>query len=441
MNTSANSWIWAAMDFADGEGKLEKFAAKFKTVEISTEFKQAFEKAKSADVVKAKPVAAVATGKKESEAPVKGFGDKFAPKTGSWACSICYVNNSSDVTKCAACETPKPGTEVAAPAATPFSQMKFGMPSLTPIASTTTTGFAVAPAVTTTSASTGFSFASASIGATPFSGMKFGVRASSTVTASTTPGFAFSTTSAATAVPASLPTASLSTTTSTITAPTVFGTTATPSSTATTAPGFSFGTTKPAFSFTLPPTAEQTVSKAPFSFSPPKLATTTAQTNGQPDAVTKATPSTTAGVTPTSSVFPSSVFGTPKSTGETKPVFGGFSFGNSVAPVGTAEKTQEEKKPEVKPSPFAGFSFSSNLTTPTAAAAAVPGKAPVDQKKPEEKSSPFAGFVFGGGIGGTSTKETVEKKSEPGMLFSLLAQQQPSAGFTIAPNKVYLNYT
>lgn len=441
MNTSANSWIWAAMDFADGEAKLEKFAAKFKTVEISTEFKQAFEKAKAADVVKVKSDAEVATSKKESQAPVKGFGDKFAPKSGSWACSVCYVNNSQDVIKCAACETPKPGTQVSAPAATSFSQMKFGMPSATSVASTPTTGFTITPAVTTAPTSTGFSFASThSTGATPFSSMKFGVPTSSAATSSTAPSFTFSTSTvtAAISAPASLPTTSLSTTTSsTSTTPIDFGTIATPSSAVTTGSGLSFGTAKPAFSFTLPSTTEQTVSKAPFSFSPPKLAaaTTTPQTNGQSDAISKATPSATAGVTSTSLGFSSSVFGTPKSAGETKPVFGGFSFTSNMATTGTAEKPQEEKKPEVKPSPFAGFSFSSNLTP----AAAVPGKALADEKKSEEKPSPFSGFVFGGGLGGSLTKETGEKKSEPGMLFSLLAQQQPSTGFTIAPNKVNFN--
>lgn len=439
MNTSANSWIWAAMDFADGEAKLEKFAAKFKTVEISTEFKQAFEKAKAADVVKVKSDAEVATSKKESQAPVKGFGDKFAPKSGSWACSVCYVNNSQDVIKCAACETPKPGTQVSAPAATSFSQMKFGMPSATSAASTPTTGFTITPAVTTAPTSTGFSFASThSTGTTPFSSMKFGVPTSSAATSSTSPSFTFSTSTvtAAISAPASLPTTSLSTTTSsTTTTPIAFGTIATPSSAVTTGSGLSFGTAKPAFSFTLPSTTEQTVSKAPFSFSPPKLAaaTTTPQTNGQSDAISKATPSATAGVTSTSLGFSSSVLGTPKSAGETKPVFGGFSFTSNMATTGTAEKPQEEKKPEVKPSPFAGFSFSSNLTP----AAAVPGKALADEKKSEEKPSPFSGFVFGGGLGGSLTKETGEKKSEPGMLFSLLAQQQPSTGFTIAPNKEF----
>jgi E3 SUMO-protein ligase RanBP2 len=54
----------------------------------------------------------------------------------------------------------------------------------------------------------------------------------------------------------------------------------------------------------------------------------------------------------------------------------------------------------------------------------------------EDKPSPFAGFSFGG-LGSVTNKDAGEKKTEPGMLFSLLAQQQSSTGFTIAPNKEF----
>ena len=37
---------------------------------------------------------------------------KFMTKSGgSWSCSVCMISNSSDKSKCAACETPKPGEE------------------------------------------------------------------------------------------------------------------------------------------------------------------------------------------------------------------------------------------------------------------------------------------------------------------------------------------
>ncbi|ELV12075.1 Nuclear pore complex protein Nup153 [Tupaia chinensis] len=45
-------------------------------------------------------------------APGTGFGDKFKPAAGTWDCDTCLVQNKPEVTKCVACETPKPGTGV-----------------------------------------------------------------------------------------------------------------------------------------------------------------------------------------------------------------------------------------------------------------------------------------------------------------------------------------
>ncbi|KAG8442349.1 hypothetical protein GDO86_011229 [Hymenochirus boettgeri] len=40
----------------------------------------------------------------------QGFGDKFKVPPGTWDCDTCLVQNKSEVTKCVACESPKPGT-------------------------------------------------------------------------------------------------------------------------------------------------------------------------------------------------------------------------------------------------------------------------------------------------------------------------------------------
>ncbi|XP_038652917.1 nuclear pore complex protein Nup153 [Scyliorhinus canicula] len=40
------------------------------------------------------------------------FGDKFKSAVGMWSCDICLVQNKSEVLKCVACETPKPGTGI-----------------------------------------------------------------------------------------------------------------------------------------------------------------------------------------------------------------------------------------------------------------------------------------------------------------------------------------
>merc|ERR1719334_1196098 len=36
---------------------------------------------------------------------------KFMKKPAGWSCDVCMISNSADKTKCAACETPKPGTK------------------------------------------------------------------------------------------------------------------------------------------------------------------------------------------------------------------------------------------------------------------------------------------------------------------------------------------
>ena len=35
--------------------------------------------------------------------------NKFKPPSGNWECEVCMISNKADVSKCAACETPKPG--------------------------------------------------------------------------------------------------------------------------------------------------------------------------------------------------------------------------------------------------------------------------------------------------------------------------------------------
>lgn len=53
-----------------------------------------------------------------------GFGNMFKKPEGAWTCDTCMIQNKADVSKCLACETPKPGSKPA-PAAAPSS---FTMP-------------------------------------------------------------------------------------------------------------------------------------------------------------------------------------------------------------------------------------------------------------------------------------------------------------------------
>lgn len=141
------------------------------------------------------------------EAPAKGFGDQFKPKTGSWDCKACYINNKPDVLYCVACESPKddtvPKKEPKSLLETTGNKFSFGMPAT---AATTTTeapkfGFGVTQQGTT-APSTGFTFGSAAP-----STMSFGNLAPTTTAASS--GFTFGAASSAT------PSASVPSTTST----------------------------------------------------------------------------------------------------------------------------------------------------------------------------------------------------------------------------------
>lgn len=46
LKNSKNAWAWDALDFYDGESKMEKLAARFKTPEIAQSFKEIFEDAR-----------------------------------------------------------------------------------------------------------------------------------------------------------------------------------------------------------------------------------------------------------------------------------------------------------------------------------------------------------------------------------------------------------
>ncbi|XP_045113933.1 nuclear pore complex protein Nup153-like [Portunus trituberculatus] len=54
-----------------------------------------------------------------------GFGSAFAKQKGEWECDTCLVRNKSDATKCISCETPKPGAANVSEAIT--GNFKFGV--------------------------------------------------------------------------------------------------------------------------------------------------------------------------------------------------------------------------------------------------------------------------------------------------------------------------
>ncbi|XP_078270874.1 nuclear pore complex protein Nup153 [Rhinoraja longicauda] len=141
---------------------------------------------------------------------VVGFGDKFKKKPGIWDCDVCFVQNSSNVNKCVACQTEKPGSKTgpkgsdssAMPAVT--STFVFGIQSSTTDSSQSTNGatqfkfgnqggfkFGASDSNTSTSAFGGLKFEATG-------GIKFGVNSTEKTTdgnkennSKTTSGFNF----------------------------------------------------------------------------------------------------------------------------------------------------------------------------------------------------------------------------------------------------------
>ena len=66
------------MDFADGEGRLEKFAVRFKTPEQATDFKNVFEKAAREEATNAKSPAnqMASTSDLKTSSTLQGFGNQ-----------------------------------------------------------------------------------------------------------------------------------------------------------------------------------------------------------------------------------------------------------------------------------------------------------------------------------------------------------------------------
>ena len=110
LNKSDKSWTWYTQaDYSDGDVKPEQFCVKFKTPEIANEFKDSFEVCKG--IVDNNKVPEAVQIKAEPLKP-KDFKSMFAPKAGSWECSVCLIRNEESVSLCVACETANPNSSV-----------------------------------------------------------------------------------------------------------------------------------------------------------------------------------------------------------------------------------------------------------------------------------------------------------------------------------------
>nr|BAG64086.1 unnamed protein product [Homo sapiens] len=97
LSGSDRAWMWSASDFSDGDAKLERLAAKFKTPELAEEFKQKFEECQQLllDIPLQTPHKLVDTGRaakliQRAEEMKSGSESKVEPKK-------CELSKNSDI--------------------------------------------------------------------------------------------------------------------------------------------------------------------------------------------------------------------------------------------------------------------------------------------------------------------------------------------------------
>ena len=113
MKTSETSLCWVANDYSEGEMQKEQLCVKFKTADLAQKFRSCFEdcqqqcgEQKTSVARSPAPSDRKSAESKDANKPLSAL---FKPKTGQWVCSGCYITNESDNATCIACMTPKPG--------------------------------------------------------------------------------------------------------------------------------------------------------------------------------------------------------------------------------------------------------------------------------------------------------------------------------------------
>ena len=101
---TANCWIWSTLaDFSEEVARAEQLAVKFKTPDEFLLFKEKFEECQEVPKKDVKSQGITAG----TSIPSADLVAKFAPKPGSWSCSVCLVTNDVSTTVCVACGAPK----------------------------------------------------------------------------------------------------------------------------------------------------------------------------------------------------------------------------------------------------------------------------------------------------------------------------------------------
>ena len=125
-----------------------------------------------------------ATPASSTGAGTSSWGDTFKVDKDSWSCDVCMVRNTSEVNKCAACETPRPGYEdeksesaaAASGSAIGAGGFTFGAPSTSSTSNTGGFSFGSATPATSFAPTSGLGFGAAGASSTgvPSSGFSFG---------------------------------------------------------------------------------------------------------------------------------------------------------------------------------------------------------------------------------------------------------------------------
>ena len=118
---SNTSWTWVTLsDFSDEEAKVEKLCIRFKLLETAQIFKTVFTKC----IEQMKEV--VATTNKGSDE----FSTKFAPKSSSWECDTCLIQNEEQANRCVACGSANPNMATSSTSAISSSNVTLTFGSL-----------------------------------------------------------------------------------------------------------------------------------------------------------------------------------------------------------------------------------------------------------------------------------------------------------------------
>ena len=102
---TTNAWIWNTFaDYSEEFSKPEQLAVRFKTQDEFQLFKEKFEQCQK---IPKKDTSKVQGMTQSTNEKISNFMAKFAPKPGSWSCSVCLVSNEERTSVCIACGAPK----------------------------------------------------------------------------------------------------------------------------------------------------------------------------------------------------------------------------------------------------------------------------------------------------------------------------------------------